>query len=161
MTQSRTSFKSIVRKVLIILLLILVAIQFIRPAKNDGEALSQNDYTHYLNVPDSIHQMLVVSCFDCHSNHTDYPWYSYINPVGMWLADHIKDGKRHLNFSDFSKLDAKRINKKLEETAELVEEHEMPLSSYTLIHTDANLSESQVKAIVSWAESEKTRLATK
>lgn len=141
------------KRVFLALSILFLAIQFIRPAKNDGEAMSSTDITHVVKVPDSILNMLVVSCYDCHSNHTNYPWYSYIQPIGFWLNGHIKDGKRHLNFSDFAKYDLKRKKKKLDETAELVEQDLMPLESYLIIHKDASLSEIQKTAIIAWVKS--------
>jgi hypothetical protein len=87
------------------------------------------------------------SCYDCHSNKTNYPRYSKINPVGMWLNHHIEEGKAELNFSNFAAYDKKNLDHKLEETAEEVAEGHMPLPSYTLVHADAKLSQEQVKQI--------------
>lgn len=147
------------RKILIALLIIFIAIQFIRSKTNNGTALQRTDYTHYVSAPSNIHQLLEKSCFDCHSNHTDYPWYSYINPVGMWLNHHIQEGKQELNFSNFAKYDKKRMAHKMEEIAEQVESGEMPLKSYTLIHTDAKLNDQQRNAIIQWAKAEQARLS--
>jgi hypothetical protein len=147
------------RKILITLLVLFIAIQFIRPKANNGTALQSSDYTHYVSVSPAIHQLLEKSCYDCHSNHTDYPWYSYINPVGLWLNHHIEEGKRELNFSDFSKYDKKKMAHKLEEVAEQVEKGKMPLKSYTLIHTDAKLNEQECNAIIQWAKDEQARLS--
>lgn len=145
-----------IRRILIFLLICFIILQFVRPDTNDGEASGPNDISHVVKVPDGVMNTLVVACYDCHSNHTDYPWYAYINPAGFWLADHIKDGKRHLNFTEFAQYDAKRKRKKIHEIAEVVEDDEMPLSSYTLIHTDAELSAEQKQMIINWAtEAEK------
>lgn len=145
-------------KILIGILILLILIQFIRPARNNGDAFGRNDFTHEIQTPDSIMKILKVSCFDCHSNHTDYPWYTEINPVGWWLTRHINEGKRELNFSEFVTYNAKRKDKKLEETAKEVKEHEMPLDSYTWVHKDAKLTEQQVNAVVQWAENARAQL---
>ena len=149
------------RKIWIGILIILILIQFIRPQRNLGNAYGRNDINHELQVPDSIMRILKVSCFDCHSNHTNYPWYTEINPVGWWLTNHVNEGKKELNFSEFATYPLKKKDKKLEETAEMVQEHEMPLSSYTLIHTDAKLNEQQIKAIVQWTEKARAELKAK
>jgi len=146
------------RKILITLFVLFIDIQFIRPKANNGAALQSTDYTHYVSVPTNVHQILEKSCYDCHSNHTNYPWYSYINPVGLWLNHHIEDGKREINFSDFSKWDKKKMAHKLEEVAEQVEKGDMPLKSYTLIHTDAKLNEQERNIIIHWAKGEQARL---
>jgi len=96
--------------------------------------------------------MLKRSCYDCHSNHTDYPWYSKITPVNWWLYNHINDGKRHFNFSDFNTGSYKRRVKRLDEVGETVEKHEMPLSSYLWIHKDAKLNDDQRKMIIDWSK---------
>jgi hypothetical protein len=147
------------KKVLVGLLVIFIAIQLIRPERNNGQADTSQDIAHYAQVPDNVMHVLKTSCYDCHSNHTDYPWYTNINPVGLWMNHHVEEGKGELNFSEFATYNKKRIDHKLEEIAEEVEEGHMPLPSYLLIHTDAKLSKEQMKLIVDWAKSERQRLA--
>ena len=139
-------------------LIVLILIQFIKPMGNHGDALGRNDFTHEMHVPDSIMSILKKSCFDCHSNHTNYPWYAETNPVYWWLNHHITEGKRELNFTEFATYRLKKKDKKLAEIAEQVEEREMPLSSYTLVHTDAKLSEDQIKTLVAWAKAARKRI---
>jgi hypothetical protein len=141
-----------IRKILIVCLIILLAMQFIRPARNNGVAEGSNDITRLVRVPDTIQHILKTSCYDCHSNHTVYPWYTNINPVGLWLRDHINDGKRAINFSDLSGFNKKKLDHRMKDIAETVEKGEMPLSSYTFIHRYAVLDSSQVKMIKSWTE---------
>ncbi|WPP49862.1 heme-binding domain-containing protein [Catalinimonas niigatensis] len=140
------------------LLVVLVVIQFIRPEENLGEAEGNTDITHYMNVPENVMLTLRSSCYDCHSNRTNYPWYSKVNPVGWWLNHHIEEGKGELNFSDFSNYDVKQIDHKLEEIAEEVKEGNMPLSSYTLIHRDVILSDEQIKMLSDWVNTERQQL---
>ena len=94
--------------------------------------------------------ILKTNCYDCHSNHTVYPWYAEIAPVSFWLADHVKDGKKHFNVSDWESYSAKRKDHKLEELFEEVERGEMPLDSYTWIH--GNISEDEQKILMQWAQ---------
>lgn len=139
------------KRILLIILIVLVIGQFIRPPHNNGTAASATDITHVVAVPDSVMQLLKTSCYDCHSNHTNYPWYSKITPVNWWLYNHIQEGKRELNFSTFATGTFKRKNKKLQETAEQIKKHEMPLDSYLWIHTEAKLNDAQRKMIIDWA----------
>ena len=141
------------KKIIIVLGVILVLIQFYQTETNMGNSLGENDITHTLAVPENVMQILKTSCFDCHSNHTDYPWYSKIQPIGIWLANHVNEGKRELNFSEFNNYKAKRKRHKLEELLKEIKEHEMPLSSYTIIHKNAILSNEQAKLLINWADS--------
>jgi len=146
----------IIRKILIVLLIIFICIQFIRPARNLGLAETTKDVTHFVQTPDTILSMLKTSCYDCHSNHTNYPWYVNINPVGLWLRNHIDDGKEAINFSDLSGFTKKKLDERFGDIADEVEKREMPLGSYTLIHGYAKLESGQISLIKSWvAESRK------
>jgi len=143
---------SVVKKIFIALIVLLVLIQFIRPDRNDGPLLSQNDIFAHYPSSDSVKNLVRVACYDCHSNHTNYPWYTNIQPVGLWMGHHVDEGKSKLNFSEFAAYPVKKANRKLEETAELLEKKEMPISSYTLIHKDADLDDQQRKLIIDWAK---------
>ncbi|WP_460669647.1 heme-binding domain-containing protein [Larkinella ripae] len=140
------------------LAIVLIGIQFIRPEKNEGAADTPQDITHFVQVPESVMTTLKTACYNCHSNHTDYPWYAQISPVSLWLANHIDEGKRELNFSNFAQYDKKRMDHKLEELAEEVEEGHMPLPAYTLMHQEAKLNETQKNDLVEWVTTERARL---
>ncbi len=144
--------KRILKKILIILLIIFILLQFIRPAKNKSEGVSPNDISTKYPVPDSVQAILKVACNDCHSNNTRYPWYAEIQPVAWWLDNHIKDGKRGLNFSEFTSYRIKKQFHRLDDINALVKKNEMPLSSYCLIHTDAKLTEQQKLVLANWTE---------
>ena len=140
------------KKILLFLLVVLVAIQFFRPAKNDSRDFSKDISTVYA-VPPNVQLVLQRACYDCHSNYTTYPWYSQIQPVTWWLQHHIDEGKGHLNFSEFASYTPKKQTHKLEEVAETVTKHEMPLPSYTWLHHTAKLDTLQERVIAEWATS--------
>ncbi|NML22067.1 heme-binding domain-containing protein [Pseudoflavitalea sp. G-6-1-2] len=146
------------RKLLLLLLIALIAIQFIRPEKNISTTVSPTDIANKYTVPAEVAAVLKRSCNDCHSNNTNYPWYSNIQPLTWWLNDHIKDGKRHLNFSNFTAYSYKRQDHKLEEVTESIEKHEMPLPSYTSMHAEAKLSEADKKLLASWVTAVRTEI---
>ena len=141
-----------VKKILILLLVVLVVIQFIRPEKNSATAVSENDITAYYTVPENVQSILKKACYDCHSNNTEYPWYANIQPIGWWLQDHINEGKEELNFSEFGTYSAKKAAHKMEEVGEMVGEGEMPLESYTLIHKDAVLTHEEAETLIKWSK---------
>ncbi|MDZ7613519.1 MAG: heme-binding domain-containing protein [Flavobacteriaceae bacterium] len=119
------------KKILTVLLVIFVLIQFVRPEKN-----TSNDQTYDVNakykVPTEVDLVLKTACNDCHSNKTNYPWYANIQPAAWWLSDHVNEGKEHLNFSNFTQLPVAVQNHKFEEVIEVIDENKMPLESYTL-----------------------------
>lgn len=142
--------KKILKRTLLVLLLAFVVIQFFRPAKNKSEGISNNDITKLYPVPQEVQDILKTSCYDCHSNNTVYPWYAEVQPVAWWLDNHIQDGKKDLNFSEFAGYRHRRQYKKLEEINELVKKNEMPLDSYLWIHKNAKLSDAQKLVLANW-----------
>ena len=140
----------IYKRILILLLIIFIGIQFIRPTKNKSGNISANDISTKYPVPDSVQAILKVACNDCHSNNTRYPWYAEIQPVAWWLNGHIVDGKRGLNFSEFTSYRIRKQFRRLDDIDELVKKNAMPLSSYNLIHTYAKLTERQKLTIYNW-----------
>ena len=139
------------RQILIATAAILVIMQCIRPEKNLGLADTSTDITHSVKVSPEIKNILEKSCYDCHSNHTEYPWYSNIQPMASWLAHHVEEGKEELNFSEFDTYRFRRKKHKLQEVIEQINEGKMPMSSYTIVHSDAKLSEEQKTALLKWA----------
>ncbi len=143
--------KKILKTILIVLLLAFIVIQFFRPEKNAGTEIAANQITAVQNVPDNVQQILKVSCYDCHSNTTNYPWYDNIQPVAWVLSDHIVEGKKELNFSEFGTYPTYRKYKKFKEIQKQLKEDEMPIFSYTIPHRDAVLSAGQKSSLIDWA----------
>ncbi len=141
----------IFKRILIALLVILVIMQAFRPAKNQSGDISKSISVKY-PVTAEVKTILVKACNDCHSNHTEYPWYAEIQPIAWWLGNHVKDGKRHLNFDEFSNYRIAKQYKKLEECIEQVKEGEMPLGSYTWIHKNAILTDTEKTTLYNWCE---------
>jgi len=146
----------ILKKVGLVLLLILIIAQFFDPKKNDGNLASLDAFIAETNPPEDVLQILKTTCFDCHSSKTTYPWYNNITPVNYWLEEHIEDGKKHLDFSNWSSYSLKRKEHKMDELYEEVEEREMPLNSYTWTHAEANLTQEQIDAVVTWGKKVQT-----
>lgn len=149
-----------VKKLLLSLAVVIILIQLIRPPKNDSNDYT-NDISKVYTVPADITLIMQRACNDCHSNHTTYPWYANIQPVGWWLQHHVDEGKEHLNFSDFAKYSPKKQAHKLEEVAEVVQEHEMPMSNYVRLHPAAELSETEEKTLINWALRLKAQIETR
>jgi hypothetical protein len=142
-------------KIFFVLAALIILAQFIRPEKNISDDRTYAISTKH-TVPADVNHVLEVACNDCHSNKTVYPWYSNFQPVAWWLDHHVTDGKKHLNFSEFTKRPLAIQYHKFEEIVEMVEEKEMPMNEYTYLgmHPEANLSEDQRQLLISWAKAQ-------
>lgn len=138
-------------KIGIVVLILLILAQFFSPEKNEGNLKSVEPFLADTNPSEQVKTILKESCYDCHSNITQYPAYYSITPVNYWMAHHIEEGKEHLDFSEWESYSAKKKEHKLEEIAEEVEEKEMPLASYTWTHSEAKLTKAQIDAVMEWA----------
>jgi hypothetical protein len=149
------------KRVVLIVVILLVVIQFIRPSRNLSSAQSANDISRHYTVPDTVAGILDRACNDCHSNNTRYPWYTNIQPVGWWMQHHVNDGKGELNFAEFGSYTAKRQYHKLEEMVKQIKDDEMPLNSYLWIHTNAKLTDAEKQTLINWANKLRQEIAAK
>jgi len=141
------------KKIMLTLLAALVIIQFIHPKKNKAQGPQPNYIGNSFTVPVDVKPILDKACNDCHSNNSNYPWYANFQPIHWWLEKHIKDGKKELNFDEYTNRSLRYQYHKMEETIEMVKEGEMPLNSYTWTHKDAKLTKEEKIKITGWAES--------
>jgi len=139
------------KKLFLALLVVLVVIQFIQPARNKSSEILSTDLAKTIDVPGNVQGPLKTACYDCHSNNTNYPWYSRIQPFGWLLAGHIKKGKADLNFSEFGSYSVRVQISKLNEIANSIKDGTMPLNSYTIIHKKAQLSKEDKVLLIDWA----------
>lgn len=148
-----------VQKGLLFLSGMLVLIQFIQPARNTSGQAYPADISRIYPMPEEVQGILKTSCYDCHSNNTDYPWYAKIQPGGWWLASHIRKGKEELNFNEFGKYSPSRQQSKLKAISNSIKDGTMPISSYTMIHRNAKLSRTERQLILNWIEKTKDSLS--
>lgn len=141
-----------IKKILLFLLAALLVIQFIHPKRNRSEGEQPYRVASAYDVPAPVQEILDKACNDCHSNNTRYPWYTKLQPFDWWITDHINKGKKDLNLDEFTNRNLRYQYHKLEEIAELVKESGMPLDSYTWIHKDAKLTETEKTTLISWAD---------
>lgn len=141
-----------IRKILLGLLAVLVVLQIFQIDKKNPDYPADQDFLAAIDVPADVAETLKTACYDCHSHETKYPWYTYVQPVGWWVKDHINEGKEHLNFSEWTTYEPKRAKHKLEECYEEVEEGEMPLKSYKWVHGDSRLSDEERSRLAGWFE---------
>lgn len=140
----------IVKKILVVLLIALVLIQFYRPEKNNAEYRDVAAFEAETNVTGNIKTIMENNCYNCHSNKTDYPWYAQIAPASFFISHHIEEGNEHFNISQWQTYSYKKKDHKLEELIEEVEEGEMPLDSYTWTH--GSITEEEKEVVIAWAK---------
>lgn len=146
------------KKIGLTVLIVLIGIQFIQPARNENGQALPTDISKTVFIPDNVKSLLQTTCNDCHSNNTNYPWYANIQPMGWLLANHIKGGKAELNFNEFGTYSQRRQQSKLKSIASQVKDDEMPLASYAFLHKNAKLTKEQKALIIDWALNAKDSL---
>jgi len=140
----------VVKIIAFLLLIVSVGIQFIPTNRNESDGVLKTDFMLVNDVPKAIKNKLQVSCYDCHSNNTHYPWYNKVQPLAWILEGHIEEGKSELNFNEWDNYSNRRKKSKLKSIMNQIKDNEMPLDSYTLIHSDAAFSEIEKQEIIQW-----------
>lgn len=145
--------KQFIRKILFIGLIIFLLMQLYQPVRNSdyGQVLPIHISKVY-HIPKNVETILHTSCYDCHSNNTQYPWYSYIQPVRLFMESHITKGKNDLNFSQWGDYSKRKQENKLDRIVKQIKANEMPLTSYTLIHKNAVLTTAQKEQVIKWTQ---------
>jgi hypothetical protein len=133
------------RKILVPIILVLGLIQFI---PHNRKAVSVDSNAAFTTANVEVQNILDKACMDCHSNTSVYPWYSNVVPLNYWIDNHINEGREHLNFSEWNSYPLADRTEMIEEITEVINEKEMPLLSYWLIHWDAKLTDAERKTLV-------------
>lgn len=150
--------KKLFKRLLMILGLVLIVIQFFGPAKTNPAVDATKAIQAATTVPPAVTAIMTRACYDCHSHQTQWPWYSRVAPVSWFVIDHVNDGRQHLNFSEWATYNPKRMKRKLEEIKEEVEDGAMPLKSYVPLHPNAKLSAADIQTLSAWTVAERQRL---
>jgi hypothetical protein len=151
----------LVKSTLLVSGIVIIALQFIRPVQNKSSLVLTTDISKVITIPDTVLTLLKNACYDCHSNNTDYPWYSDIQPMGWLMAYHIKQAKNQLNFSEFGSYSQRRQLSKLGGITNSIKDDIMPLKSYTIMHKNAQLSKDEKSLLINWAEQSIDSLPTR
>lgn len=137
-----------------------ILIQFIQPTRNKNDKILPNDMQKIYSVPDKVLAVLQNSCYDCHSNDTRYPWYSFIQPGAWLMASHIRKGIADLNFNEFGVYSNRKQQNKLQAIVNSIKDETMPLKSYSLFHKDAKLSAEDRALLFDWINITKDNLSS-
>ncbi|HEY9169905.1 MAG TPA: heme-binding domain-containing protein [Lutibacter sp.] len=139
------------KKVLLGIFAVFILIQFIRPEKNNSKN-DTNSISTVMEIPVEVNKIIQTSCANCHTNSTIYPWYNKIAPASWFLAQHVNEGKEHLNFSEWTSYNNDQKRHLIKDLKEVLNERKMPLKSYLLIHDDAKLTENQYQILYDWVK---------
>ena len=153
------TFLKIIKWVVIVVALLLVGIQVVRPARTNPAVDASQTLEAHTQMSPEVTKIFQRSCNDCHSNKTTWPWYSNVAPVSWWVIDHVNHGRSHLNYSEWGKQAPADQNHSLQEICDEVMGGKMPLPSYLPMHPSARLSEQDKKVICDWTEAERQRLS--
>jgi hypothetical protein len=150
----------ILKFAVILLALVFAGVQFVRPTRSNPPEVAGRGVESHARLTPEAESVLRRSCMDCHSNRTDWPWYSHVAPASWLVVDHVNHGRSHLNFSDWARYDREEAGGILKSICKEAQGGTMPMPSYTLLHRDAQLSGEDVKALCDWARAESERLAS-
>lgn len=136
------------KRLLWFILIVFIGIQFIpidgrRPVVDPKAAL---------HPPAEVETILRASCYDCHSDETRWPWYTYVAPVSWWLASHVHEGRENLNFSKWNEMTANKQADTLSDIADEVSTGQMPLPIYLTVHRAARLTPEQIRTLTAWTD---------
>ena len=152
--------RRVLKIVAILLVVLIVGIQAIRPARTNPPVDESQTINAKTQITPEVASIFDRSCRDCHSNKTVWPWYTNVAPVSWWLSNHVNDGRRSLNMSEWGKLPTDRQERKLRQMCDEVQDSMMPLPSYLPMHPAAKLSEQDKKMLCDWTEKERQRLSS-
>ena len=138
--------------------LLLAGAQFVRPERVNPPAVAGQSLAERASVPPEVAGVLERSCMDCHSNRTDWPWYSNVAPASWFVIDHVNHGRRHLNFSRWGEYSRRDRLELLDGICTMTKGGSMPLGSYTLVHRGARLTHRDWQTLCWWSGEEQDRL---
>ena len=110
------------------------------------------------SVDPAVMQIIERSCQSCHSEKTDWPWYSYVAPMSWLIERDVSGARRHMNLSHWDEYNGESQQQILAELSAAVRNRQMPLPPYLKLHPEAKLSESEIDLIYRWARAERARL---
>jgi hypothetical protein len=154
----KTAWK-IIKWLLIVLICLFILIQVKRPARTNPAVDASQTIAAHTQMTPQAKDIFDRSCRDCHSNQTEWPWYTNVAPLSWWIVNHVNAGRKKMNLSEWGKLDSTRQDRKLRQICDEVSEGGMPLSTYLPIHPKAKLAEQDKKTLCDWTAAERARLS--
>ena len=146
------------KKILLAILIFIGVSQFIKIDKENETVNSSLDFLSIESPTKGISKMIKNQCYDCHSDETKYPWYADIAPVSWWLKSNINGARDFMNFSTWGLLTPKQKIAKMQECFEALQEEEMPVALYILMHDQSQFSEKETESLQEWFKNYNAKL---
>lgn len=144
------------KKLLIAIAAIAVIIQFFppTPAKTNPPVDPARTFVASMKPPKPVNDILRRACYDCHSNETTWPWYADVAPLSWTVRDHVMQGRKHLNFSEWLKPGETTFSEwsDLEDLCQVLKDKSMPIAGYDWVHANAKLSDADRQAVCTWVD---------
>jgi hypothetical protein len=151
--------KRIVKWVVVALVIVFAALQLVQPSRTNPPI--KTDFLKATAAPPDVAAMFRASCYDCHSDETRWPWYSYVAPMSWQVAQDVNDGRPHVNLSEWPADNPDLARKKIENMSDEIDDGDMPLKKYTLIHKDARLTSQERDTLTQWLGTQASALKSK
>jgi Haem-binding domain len=145
-------FRKILKRILAVVVVGFALLQIIQPARTNPPVT--NDFLQAAAAPPEVARLFHAACYDCHSNQTRWPWYSYVAPMSWQIAQDVNHGRPHVNLSEWPTNNVELARKKIENMSDEIDDGDMPLKKYTLIHKDARLTSDQRDTLTQWLDAQ-------
>jgi hypothetical protein len=151
--------KRILKWGIVVLIVVFAAIQLAQPSRTNPPV--KTDFLKATGAPPDVATMFRAACYDCHSDETRWPWYSYVAPMSWQIAQDVNHGRRHVNLSEWPADQPDLARKKIGDMSDEIDDGDMPLSKYKLIHKDARLTSQQRDKLTQWLNAQASALKSK
>jgi hypothetical protein len=139
-------------RTVVVLAATFAGLQFTNPAHTTPHTDESLALERMETVPADVARTLALACGDCHSNRTNWRWYTYVAPISWWTLGHVNQGRAELNFSVWGTYGRRTRETRLRAMCSLAEHREMPLRSYALVHPEARISDEEIGRLCAWTE---------
>lgn len=145
---------------LLVVAIVALAAFFIHPFGRVKAADSPEPLFSGAQIEAPVLNVMQRSCQSCHSKQTAWPWYSYIPPASWMVEKDVHDGRAQFNMSHWNDYSQEKQIEILGAISAMVRNKQMPLPRYTLLHSEAKLSDADIALIDHWSHAERRRLKT-
>ena len=147
--------------VIVVAAVTFAGLQFTSPARTNPSFDETQTLEATIEVPAEVSAVFARSCNDCHSNKTNWRWYTHVAPASWFTVGHVNDGRSELNFSVWGSYGRRMKETRLSAICDHIKQGTMPPASYALVHPVVMLSPHEVRTVCDWVERESRRLTAK
>jgi len=153
------SLRATLKWIAVVIAVIFIGLQFTTPRHINPSVDAAQTLAATTAVPPEISAVFARSCNDCHSNQTNWRWYTYVAPVSWFTVGHVNEGRQELNLSEWGRYGTRMKETRLNAICGQARAGTMPIASYTFVHRETKLSPDEVTKICKWTEDLRKQLA--